>query len=208
MPGDRGRGRGGAWSPGVVGGGAWRLGGQGRGRGGGGWSGARGVVEGVVGAEPGAGGGARRAGLALSALRGGCRGRGHGRRVARRGLPGSPPTGKAGRARWQVFLPGSAQPRSVRPADWVWAPRAFAEHPGTRGGAGGLLVPRRGGAGGSGSAARACGQPETSRLGDNFTQRSYSLSSPYCYCLVASRPTVSPDSSFVLTRPDSRSPRA
>ncbi|CAN0474364.1 unnamed protein product [Rangifer tarandus platyrhynchus] len=26
------------------------------------------------------------------------------------------------------------------------------------------------------------------------------LSCPYCYCLVASRPTVSPDSSFVLTR--------
>ena len=119
---------------------------------------------------------------------------------------------EASRERTQYLLVSgmkeAVMTRSVRPSDWVWAPRAFAEHPGTRGGAGGLLVPRRGGAGGSGSAARACGQPETSRLGDNFTQRSYSLSSPYCYCLVASRPTVSPDSSFVLTRPDPRSPRA
>lgn len=202
VPEDWGRGRGGAWSPGVGGRGLAPRG-VGVRVAGGGWSGARGGVGGVVGAAPGAGGGARRAGLALSALRGGCKGRGHGRRVARRGLPGSPPTGKAGRARWRVLLPGSAQPRSVRPADWVWAPRAFAEHPGTRGGAGGLLVSRRGGAGGSGPAASPRRPDSETTLPSGPT-----LSSPYCYCLVASRPTVSPDSSFVLTRPDPRSPRA
>ena len=133
---------------------------------GGAWGGGRGLAH---------GGGARRAGLALSALRGGGRGRGHGQRAARRGVPGSPPKGKARRARWRV-LPGSRiSPGASGPQTRFGRPGHLPSIQGPAAELGVCMYGAAGArAGGLGTAAGTCGHPGTSGLGDNFAQRSYS----------------------------------
>nr|CAI9707699.1 unnamed protein product [Rangifer tarandus platyrhynchus] len=184
-------GRGGAWPPGS---------GSGRGSGAGAWSGAGPSAQGAGSGRslaPGAGRGARGSRCLRSAAAAGAEGTAGGRRAA--GSRAARRQVKPGERVGGSFCPAVLSPGASGPPTGSGRPgrlrsiQGLAAEPGVclfRAGAG------RGARGLRREPAASPGRPHS----ETTLPSGPTLSCPYCYCLVASRPTVSPDSSFVLTR--------